>query len=70
LAILTLTVIDLSLMAWFRGDFEECTKAADHVFALFTDVLNEPIEARAAGAVPLHGKKQAGDKAPRAVPAR
>lgn len=70
LAILTLAVIDLSLTAWFRGDFEECTKAADHVFALFADVLNEPIEAHAAGAVPLHGKKQAGDKDPRAVPAR
>ena len=62
LAILTLTVIDLSLMAWYRGDFEDCTKAADHVFGLFTHVLNEPVEARTAEQVANQGKKQAGLK--------
>jgi AcrR family transcriptional regulator len=70
LAILTLTVIDLSLMAWFRGDFEDCTRAADHVFALLTHVMNEPIEARGAEAAPIPGKKLAGAKSPRVVSAR
>jgi AcrR family transcriptional regulator len=44
LAILTLTVVDLSLVAWFRGDFDDCSKAPDHVFAMLTHVLNEPTE--------------------------
>ena len=48
LAILTLTVVDLSLVAWFRGDFDDCSKeASDHVFALLTHILNEPTEAPA-----------------------
>jgi AcrR family transcriptional regulator len=47
LAMLTLTVIELSLMAWFKHDFKDCSKASDDVFALFTRTLNEPVESSA-----------------------
>jgi AcrR family transcriptional regulator len=67
LAILTFTVVDLSLMAWFRGDFEDWSKAADHVFALLSHVLNEPIEARASELAPIQKLKSSGAKSRRPV---
>ena len=70
LAILTLTVIDLSLMAWFRGDFDDCTRAAEHVFGLFTHVLNEPVEARGAERAAIPGNKQTGIKGSRPATTR
>jgi len=62
LAILTLTVVDLSLMVWFRGDFDDCSKASDHVFALLTHVLNEPTEATALSTVGTSELKVSGAK--------
>ena len=62
LAILTLTLVDLSLMVWFRGDFDDCLKASDHVFALLTHVLNEPTEATALSAVGTSELKVSGAK--------
>jgi len=43
LATLTLMLVDLSLISWFKGEFEDCSKALDHVSALLSRVLCEPI---------------------------
>jgi AcrR family transcriptional regulator len=42
LAILTLTVVDLATVSWFKGESEDYSKAADDVFALLFQVLGEP----------------------------
>jgi hypothetical protein len=69
LAILTLTVVDLSLVAWFRGDFDDCSKASDHVFAMFTHVLNEPTATSVTTEAEIPNSKVPG-AAPPAVVAR
>ncbi len=47
LAILTLTVVDLAIFSWFKGEFEDGLKAADNVFAMMSHVLHEPVETHA-----------------------
>jgi AcrR family transcriptional regulator len=44
LAVLTLTVVDLSLFCWFKGDFEDCSTASKFVFGQLSRVLCEPNE--------------------------
>jgi AcrR family transcriptional regulator len=39
LAILTLDVADLAILSWFKGDFDNYSKAADHVLSLMSDVF-------------------------------
>ena len=65
LAILTLTVIDLALTAWFRGDFDDCTRASDHVFGLLTHILNEPIELSTPNGAPAFESKPVSAKTPK-----
>ena len=44
LAVLTLTVVDLSLFSWFKGDFEDCSTASKFVFEQLSRVLCESEE--------------------------
>jgi hypothetical protein len=44
MAILTITVSDLAMISWFKGEFEEYSKAADNVLAMLQNVLCAPVE--------------------------
>ena len=50
LAVLTLTVVDLSLPLWFKGDFEDCSTASKFVFEQLSRVLCEPNELQTSAA--------------------
>jgi AcrR family transcriptional regulator len=39
LAILTLDVADLAVFSWFKGEFDNYSKAVDHVLSLMSDVF-------------------------------
>ena len=47
LAILTLMLVDLSLMRWFKDEFEDCSTASEFVFAQLSRVVCEPNDSNA-----------------------
>jgi len=51
-AILTLTMVELALSAWYKGEFEDCEKASCYVFGIMSDVLSLPAAERVPGPVP------------------
>ena len=57
--VLTLTVVDLSLFCWFKGDFEDCTTASKFVFEQLSRVLCEPNEISAPATSQIRKSKSA-----------
>jgi AcrR family transcriptional regulator len=70
LAILTFTVVDLALMSWFKGEFKDCSQAAENVFALLSHVLSEPAETPPLGLTRLMKSKPVAAKRRRSAAAR
>jgi AcrR family transcriptional regulator len=44
LSLLTITVSDLAVTSWFKGEFEDYAKAAENVFALLFAIVNGPVD--------------------------
>jgi AcrR family transcriptional regulator len=65
LAVLTLMVVDLALMAWFKGEFEDCSTASEYVFEQLSRVLCEPIELHATAMTQTRRSKPSSAKNPR-----
>jgi len=70
LALLTLMVVDLTLMSWFKGEFEDSSAASKYVFEQLSRVLFAPKEIDAPAATQKRKLKSAGAKRPKIVRAR
>jgi AcrR family transcriptional regulator len=70
LAFLTLMVVELALFCWFKGEFDDCTKASRYVFAQISRVLSESPALGKSTESKASDRKSSPTKRPRRVAAR